>query len=178
MDKKERFTKAFNYLVSEGVIKKQEDLALAMKASRSNVSTALGGNEKVLTEKFLIRFCRTYPGMFSLTWLLTGEGEMLLNDKNEQQMDALGFAADQVGKMTSALIVALDRVRKREAELDEQIKRVSRLEELISRNLEALSKHFNYENSLFNGVGGLTLPDMASEDIPKPNKNNEDYDKI
>ena len=47
-----------------------------MGASEPNVSSAFKGVEKVLTDKFLNRFARTYG--ISLDWLLTGQGEMII----------------------------------------------------------------------------------------------------
>lgn len=76
MDKKERFTKAFNYLKMEGVIRTQEDVALKMGASRSNVSSAINGRESVLTDQFVMRFCVAYP-QISYLWLQLGRGEMI-----------------------------------------------------------------------------------------------------
>ena len=76
MDKKERFNKAYNYLKYEGVIKKQEDVAKAMGASASNISSALSGRESVLTDNFLLRFSNAFK-QISLPWLLKEEGTML-----------------------------------------------------------------------------------------------------
>jgi len=76
MDKKERFNKAYGFLKYEGVIKKQEDVARAMGASPSNVSSALKGREAVLTDNFLMRFANAFK-QISLTWLLNEEGPML-----------------------------------------------------------------------------------------------------
>lgn len=84
MNKKERFIKAFNYIRSEGLIKTQTDLADKMGASRANVSTALKGDERVLTNNFLMRFSRTFPDTFHLEWLLTGEGSMLIRDMKDE----------------------------------------------------------------------------------------------
>ncbi len=75
MDKKERINKAFDYLKFKKIIKTQEDVAKMMKASKSNVCSALKGVEGVLTESFIQRFSRTFG--ISFEWLLTGEGEML-----------------------------------------------------------------------------------------------------
>ena len=76
MDKKERFNKAYNFLKYEGVIKKQEDVAKAMGASASNISSALNGRETVLTDNFLMRFANAFK-QISFTWLLNEEGPML-----------------------------------------------------------------------------------------------------
>ena len=76
MNKKERFNKAYNFLKYENVIKKQEDVAKAMGASQSNVSSALGGKEGVLTDNFLMRFAAAFRQV-SLDWLLHENGPML-----------------------------------------------------------------------------------------------------
>lgn len=57
----------------------QADVAKAMGASRPNVSSALKGDGKVLTDKFLKRFANAFD-VLSQDWLLTGEGPMLTSD--------------------------------------------------------------------------------------------------
>ena len=76
MSKQERLKTAFQYLKSIGAVHTQKDVAEAMGASEPNVSSAFKGVEKVLTDKFLNRFARTYG--ISLDWLLTGQGEMII----------------------------------------------------------------------------------------------------
>lgn len=77
MEKKERFNKAFAYLKFKGIISKQKDLADLMGSSEATVSLALKGNPAALTTRFLRRFNTVAKNIFSLDWLLTGEGEML-----------------------------------------------------------------------------------------------------
>ncbi len=50
-----------------------------MGATPPNVSSALKGDGKVLTDKFLLRFNAAYDNLFDKNWLLTGDGEMLHN---------------------------------------------------------------------------------------------------
>jgi len=76
MNKTERLNKAFEYLRYEGVIKTREDVAQVMKSTRQNVSSALNGNPKVITDNFLMRFANSFK-QISLPWLLNEEGEML-----------------------------------------------------------------------------------------------------
>lgn len=81
MSKKERFNEAFAYLKYKGVITKQDDVAQAIGSTKSNVSLALSGNAKVLTDKFIIRFCKKYS-IIRMEWLMNGTGEML-NQSND-----------------------------------------------------------------------------------------------
>ena len=76
MDKQTRLNYAYNYLKSNNVIHTQKEIAEAMGASKSNVSSALKGVESVLTDRFLMRFADTYK-KFNINWLLYGEGPML-----------------------------------------------------------------------------------------------------
>ena len=76
MDKKSRFKKAFEFLKEENVIKTQKDIAVAMGAARSNISSALNGKESLLTDAFLARFSKAFK-QISLNWLLNEEGPML-----------------------------------------------------------------------------------------------------
>ena len=77
MTKKERINEAFLYLKNKGIVHTQKDVAKAMGASASNVSSALSGVESVLTDKFMSRFNEAFGDMFNEEWLLSGEGEML-----------------------------------------------------------------------------------------------------
>lgn len=90
MNKKERLNKAYGFLKYEGVVKTQDDVARMMGASRSNVSSALKGNEKVLTDNFLTRFARAFK-QISLNWLIEEQGPMLtivpeFKDENRPQV--------------------------------------------------------------------------------------------
>lgn len=73
----ERFNEAYKYLYSKGIVHKKKDVAEKMRASSQNVSAALCGKEDILTDNFLLRFCAAYEGIFNLSWLKTGEGQML-----------------------------------------------------------------------------------------------------
>lgn len=82
-DRAERLNKAFNYLRYSGFVTTQKDLSNALGASPSNISKALKGDERVLTDNFLVRFSSAYKDISS-HWLLTGEGEMLLKEKEDK----------------------------------------------------------------------------------------------
>ena len=56
MDKKTRFNAAYDYLLSIGRAHKQKDIAVAMSSTEANISQALKGHPKVLTDNFLLRF--------------------------------------------------------------------------------------------------------------------------
>ena len=81
LSRKERFNMAYNYLKDNRFIRTQKELAVRMDSTQPNVSSALAGDEKVLTDSFLIRFNASCDNIFGKQWLLTGEGEMLNSSK-------------------------------------------------------------------------------------------------
>lgn len=96
MSKQERLKTAFQYLKSIGTVHTQKDVAEAMGASEPNVSSAFKGVEKVLTDKFLNRFARTYG--ISLDWLLTGQGEMII--KKEPTDNSIRGNVTRIGNIS------------------------------------------------------------------------------
>lgn len=76
MTRAERINSAYNYLIWQKVISGQEDVAKAMSSTQPNVSQALKGVPRVLTDKFIRRFCNSFP-VINVEWLLNENGEML-----------------------------------------------------------------------------------------------------
>lgn len=77
MDKKNRFYEAFQYLRNKGIVHTQKDLAERIGSSQANISSAIKGVERVLTDRFLHRFNSAFGNIFSEDWLLYGKGTML-----------------------------------------------------------------------------------------------------
>ena len=78
MERKERFKEDFEYLKSRGTAHTQRDIALKMDSSEGNISKAMKGDERVLTNRFLRRFNEAYGNIFNIEWLIDGVGEMLV----------------------------------------------------------------------------------------------------
>lgn len=94
MSRADRLKKAYNYLKYRGVISTQTDVAKAMNSTQPNISSALKGDEKVLTDSFLTRFSNSFEDISS-SWLLTGNGDMLNSDTPEQLTEPREFSLDQ-----------------------------------------------------------------------------------
>jgi len=85
MTKVERINAAYDYLVWRKIIKGQEDVAAAIGSTQPNVSQALKGAPRVLTDKFIRRFCNAYPTI-SVEWVLYEQGEMLRKTPQQEQL--------------------------------------------------------------------------------------------
>ena len=71
-----RLTKAVEYLRDNGMARKHEEIATLSGLSRSNVTSALNGDYKRITEGNLRKFAAAYSDYINEDWLLTGEGRM------------------------------------------------------------------------------------------------------
>ena len=76
---KERVQAAIKYLISSGFAESQKDLAEKIGFNATNLSQAKKGEERYLTEGLAQRLSTNDSGI-NLSWLLTGEGEMLTTD--------------------------------------------------------------------------------------------------
>lgn len=150
-----RLNKGFEYLRNIGMVHTQADVAKAMGASRPNVSSALKGDEKVLTDKFLKRFANAFD-VLSQDWLLTGEGPMLTSDlsgsvhqqssgDNSPNVNGSGNVVGGVGG--GAVEDMATALRKALGTIETQSSTISTLTEII----QELRQQINENNNLKKG---------------------------
>lgn len=118
--KQNRLLTAFNYLKTNGIAHTQRDVAARMMMQASNLSSAFNGNERILTDGFLMRFNSAYDNMFRIQWLLEGEGEMLAQSEHPPLSTAQNpncasqhnSILEQIEKTNNLLEKALDSLTK------------------------------------------------------------------
>ncbi|MDR1678222.1 MAG: hypothetical protein LBR81_00370 [Prevotellaceae bacterium] len=79
-NKLERIKEIIRYLIFTqkiGYESIQKDLTNVLKSEKSVISRALNGDEKYLTDNFLVKLNSAFGEEFNLEWLLTGKGDML-----------------------------------------------------------------------------------------------------
>lgn len=86
--KTKRIKSAVLHLISKEIISEkspQKDIAHKMGAKNStNINYALNGDKRYLTDSFMRRFNNTFDEIFSIDWLLTGEGKMLRSESDTE----------------------------------------------------------------------------------------------
>lgn len=105
MNKQERLQDVYRYLVFSHIVEKQKDFAKALNRNENNISRALKGDPRCLTDRLLKAVAARYP-FISLGWLLTGEGNMLNKDDTEAQ--PAKAPASQPSSAPSSLASALE----------------------------------------------------------------------
>ena len=101
MSKKDRFCAAYENLRHIDKIRTQQALADVIGSTSQNVSRALSGNTKELTDNILLRFLTAYPDIFSMSWMFTGKGTMLLNEPQPKQSAHTYTLPEQVPDMAA-----------------------------------------------------------------------------
>ena len=90
MGRKERLNEVYEYVRSHFPIHTQVEFAEKLKYHRTYISSAMNGNEKNLTDKLFTNICETFPGVFDLNYLLTGDGTLLApTSESETQKDSV-----------------------------------------------------------------------------------------
>lgn len=138
-DRADRLRSAYGELLKRHLASTKKDIAEKMGASAPNVSSAFGGDPKVLTDRFLSRFNAAYGNIFSLEWLISGEGEMMkpvvqqisygdkspnLNGKGNTVTfgcDDFKVFVDELAAQRRLVERTLDLLEKRDAQLDRLI---------------------------------------------------------
>lgn len=111
----ERLRSVYQYLVEKGAVSSVADWASQLKKPRESVSRALNGAPQYITPKFLRHVADTFPEI-SRTWLLTGEGSMLMGDT--------GSEATQT-ELLQALCQELQSLRQEVADLRSQVAKLT-----------------------------------------------------
>lgn len=139
-----RLLQAIDYLKDSGMARKHEDIAELCGLPRPNISAAINGNPRYVTEGNLRKFAAAYSDYISEEWLLTGEGEMAVPDKTmrphfEAKACAgfmYGVAEGEVGTMRPHIPGMRDYDFTIEAEGDSMMPRIESGDLLVCRKSE------------------------------------------
>lgn len=76
-----RLLQAIEYLKDNGMARNHEEISGLSGVCRPNVTAAINGNFRYVTEGFIKRFARAYAEYINEDWLLSGVGKMEKSDK-------------------------------------------------------------------------------------------------
>ena len=73
----DRMVRAYDYLRSHNFVETTDDVALRMGVNRSSIRSALSRGGTYMSVNLIDGFLEAFDGIFSRSWLVDGEGEML-----------------------------------------------------------------------------------------------------
>ena len=92
--RQKRLQEVYEHVRKFGKVHTQTDFASAIHYSRTYISAAVNGEEKYLTDRLFKNICEAYPDVFSLDYLLTGKGELLLSPYKKAVPDTQGMVSE------------------------------------------------------------------------------------
>ena len=166
--KQQRLKEVYDHLRAHYGVHTQIDFAEAIRITRPALSSAMNGNEAYLTKNLFQKICATYPGVFNLDYLLTGEGTLLteqgilhtIDIKNTisptPEPEAIDYsfliekAVEKATAYADKTIATLEKqVARYEKELDAKIEEIKRLQARI-HELEAFTTVIRTDDPLRN----------------------------
>lgn len=82
--RKERLIEVYEYLRNHYGLHTKTQFASKLNITQPALSSAMNGNESYLTDNLFKRICAAYQGVFNLDYLLTGNGELLLEHQEPE----------------------------------------------------------------------------------------------
>ena len=95
MNRQERLEAVYQYLRNTGRVHTQKEFAEKVGYTETSISKAFNGIMSSLTDNLFKAIVRTYRPIFSLEWLLTGDGSMLTLDDTQQKKPLASDSDDE-----------------------------------------------------------------------------------
>ena len=169
MDTKERFNKAYDYLVFKRKFKKQVELAKKMGMTESYISQAKKGVSSALTVSFIRKFCRQFPDI-NFEWLVNGVGEMTNSPDyiNQEQEDKPSERTAE-SNIVEAYALLIRDVERHHKELIEEIAAIRDLRgDLEQQREEIRTIRRMLSQLLYSQTSATTLPIAAETTAQSP----------
>ena len=134
-ERQKRLIEVYDYVRLHFGIHTKQGFAEALNYGRTSMSAALNGNEGYLTDSLFKTICATFPGVFNLDYLLTGEGTLLAGD---------GVSEESINR--SYKDTEVDVLKKQIKALEDTIKRQKQIIEHYESFVDLLTRQNHIDN--------------------------------
>lgn len=147
-ERQKRLIEVYDHLRKYYGIHTKTGLAEVLHYGRTSLSAAMNGVDSYLTDKLFKNICEAYPGVFSLDYLLTGEGSLLSTEeevKNEDIEKMSGQQSIDHSSLVNAALAAKDEtIRALECSLRDK----DRIIQLLENEVRGLKLDAEMQRSL------------------------------
>ena len=84
-ERQKRLIEVYDHLRRHFGIHTKTGFAEALHYGRTSMSAAMNGDNSYLTDNLFQKICAAFPNVFNLDYLLTGKGQLLINNEGEEQ---------------------------------------------------------------------------------------------
>ena len=144
-ERAKRLNEVYRYLYANKGVSSQTMFASQIGLQRSALSAAINGNKLYLTNNLFMKVCAAYPDTFSLDYLLTGEGSLLLNPENEKPEPNVSINDKLIGMLKSQLDLLREQLQAKDRHIE---KLLDELRELRHANNQY--KIHEHDNDILN----------------------------
>ena len=116
-DRAQRLNEVYKHLFAHHGITSQKAMAEHLGMQRTGLSAAMNGSKANLTDSLFKKICASWPGVFVLDYLLTGEGNLLTPEeeytsaKIEQGFNMVEEQQNNILELYAGMIRGVDDLR-------------------------------------------------------------------
>lgn len=163
--KQERLREVYEHLRQHFGVHTQIDFAKVLGLTRPAISAAMNGNDAYLTDNLFKRICAAYQGVFSLDYLLTGNGQLLtIQEEVKSEQIEKESNPQQPLSYIDKLIASLEKQVK---DKDDQLADKDRIIKLLEQKIEVLEAMQHLDST--NPLKGYPFTIGAAEGEQHPN---------
>lgn len=163
--RKDRLNEVYEHLRNHFGVHTKTQFAAVLKITQPALSSAMNGNEAYLTDNLFKRICAAYQGVFSLDYLLTGNGQLLtIHEEVKSEQIEKEPNPQQPSSYIDKLIASLEKQVK---DKDDQLADKDRIIKLLEQKIEVLEAMQHLDST--NPLKGYPFAIGASEDNKQPN---------
>jgi hypothetical protein len=170
-ERAQRLNEVYKHLFAFYDVTSKTGLAKILGIQRTGLAAAFGGNKANLTDSLFKNICKTFPGVFNLDYLLTGNGS-LLSDKEKiktETHEAQASVAESQKAFDDLLVMYSRLVRENDdlrVMLKQELEEVRAVKESMQKAREEMRDTAYLINRMLTAINNLpTLHvDMAAEE--------------
>ena len=183
-ERAKRLNEVYKHLFAFCDVSSKTGLAKILGIQRTGLAAAFGGSKANLTDSLFRNICKTFPGVFNLDYLLTGEGDLLTIEEDVKTEDIMKSANGQnipTGNPDSAfmisktcesmlkpiqdahdkLVATLEKqIAYKDAQIQQQADIISSLQKVID-NLRSMSSSADIEEYIRNNPFPIGVADKS-----------------
>jgi hypothetical protein len=173
-ERAQRLNEVYKHLFAFYDVASKTEFAKILGIQRTGLAAAFGGNKANLTDSLFKNICKTFPGVFNLDYLLTGNGDLLTIEedvKTEDIMKSAGGYSSPTNNSDAAFMMSKNFEVMLKPILDAHDKLVANLEKQIADKDAQIQQQADIIASLQKVIDNLRSM-SSSADIEKYIRNN------
>lgn len=120
MNRKDRLREVYEYLRNNGYVHTQKAFADKLGKAEGTMSKAFKGDEKSLTDNLFVQVTLSFPNLFNLNYLLTGEGTLLVGPETvDEKSINVSYKDTEVDMLKKKIEILEDTIKRQKSMIDQ-----------------------------------------------------------